>query len=167
MLEYGFGTKRSQVQILSPRPNLSGFVKTSPDLLFRFFGQSGHKRIIPLSAATGWQLIKADRCTLASCLIPPFGQDCSSADDCSKRHSRQKILWIAIYPNIVLEYNVHGTFYSASIILDRCVPCILRNLRRLSWIKRITPIINLLWHAFCTNEHSIILVCGFMQTGPL
>ena len=64
-----FGTKRSQVQILSPRPNLSGFVKASPDFLFRIFGQTGHNRTFPFSDAKGKQPTIVDLCTLLSALV--------------------------------------------------------------------------------------------------
>ena len=66
-----FGTKRSQVQILSPRPKiclkitifglfcclvLLDFLSKIP----RFLTKSGFRRTSPLSAAIGRQLIKVD-----------------------------------------------------------------------------------------------------------
>ena len=61
-------------------PFFSGFVKASPVFLFLFFGQTGQKRIIPLSAATGIQPIKGDLCILLSDLVVPFGHRCKWAD---------------------------------------------------------------------------------------
>ena len=61
-------------------PFFSGFVKASPVFLFLFFGQTGQKRIIPLSAATGIQPIKGNLCILLSDLVVPFGHRCKWAD---------------------------------------------------------------------------------------
>ena len=56
-------------------------MKASPVFLLRIFGQAGHKRTIPLSAAIGLQRIKGDGCMRGSGLLCPFGQGELEADD--------------------------------------------------------------------------------------
>ena len=79
-MKSSFGTKRSQVQILSPRPLFSGFVKASPVFLCLIFGQTGHKRTFPFSDATGKQPTMVDLCTLLSAFGRPFGKKQTWAD---------------------------------------------------------------------------------------
>ena len=79
-MKSSFGTKRSQVQILSPRPLFSGFVKASPVFLCLIFGQTGHKRTFPFSDATGKQPTMVDLCTLLSAFVRPFGKKQTWAD---------------------------------------------------------------------------------------
>ncbi len=86
-----FGTKRSQVQILSPRPKICLKI-----IIFRLFcclvllyflseipyslSKSGFQRTSPLSASIGWQPIKVDWWNCASGFGELFGQGCSLAE---------------------------------------------------------------------------------------